>query len=177
MQKRTNFMAVALVVLLVGTSSVFAQVQAGDCTACHNDTTVITGKQFAMEETLHATGHSAAYAGGRGSCTACHSGASFSAMVAEGQNPSEFSTVVDVTRQDCRACQRTPYVAGHSGPSRTAERTPTSRPRQFSAGSGRGHGGRRVGATRYGVREGLRGALGSGARSRRRTAQLPNTPG
>ncbi len=115
MQKRTNLMAImfALVVLLAGTSSVFAQVQVGDCMACHNDTTVITGKQFAMEETLHATGHSAAYAGGRGSCTACHSGASFSAMVAAGQNPSEFQTVTDITRQDCRACHQihTSYTA------------------------------------------------------------------
>ncbi|MHC4325269.1 MAG: cytochrome c3 family protein [Planctomycetota bacterium] len=106
MQKRTSFMGIvlALVVLLVGTSSVFAQDAA--CTDCHNDTTVITGKQFAWEESLHGTGHSAAYAGGRGSCTACHSGASFSAMVAAGQNPSEFRTVVDVTRQDCRACHQ-----------------------------------------------------------------------
>ena len=103
----------ALVVLLAGTSSVFAQVQVGDCMACHNDTTVITGKQFAMEETLHAIGTSAAYAGGRGSCTACHSGASFSAMVAAGQNPSEFQTVTDITRQDCRACHKihTTYTA------------------------------------------------------------------
>ncbi|MHC4215008.1 MAG: cytochrome c3 family protein, partial [Planctomycetota bacterium] len=104
MQKRINFMVAALVVLLVGASSVFAQDAA--CTDCHNDTTVITGKQFAMEETLHGSGHSAAYAGGRGSCTACHSGASFSGMVAAGQNPSEFTTVVDITRQDCRACHQ-----------------------------------------------------------------------
>ena len=108
MQTRKRLMALmfTLVVLLVGTSSVFAQVQVTDCMACHNDTTVITGKQFAMEETLHATGHSAAYAGGRGSCTACHSGASFSAMVAAGQKPNEFSDVVDITRQDCRACHQ-----------------------------------------------------------------------
>jgi hypothetical protein len=101
----------ALVVLLVGTSGVFAQ--ANTCTECHNDTTVITGKQFAMEETLHAVGTSAAYAGGRGSCTACHSGASFSAMVAAGQTVSEFQEVVDITRQDCRACHQihTSYTA------------------------------------------------------------------
>ncbi len=115
MQTRTRLMALmfALVVLLVGTSSVFAQVQATDCMACHNDTTVITGKQFAMEETLHAIGTSAAYAGGRGSCTACHSGASFSAMVAAGQKPDDFTDVVDITRQDCRACHQihTGYTA------------------------------------------------------------------
>jgi hypothetical protein len=106
MQKRTSLMAVvlALVVLLVGTSGVLAQ--ENSCTDCHNDTTVVTGKQFALEESLHGSGTAAAYAGGRGSCTACHSGASFSAMVAAGQNPSEFRTVVDVTRQDCRACHQ-----------------------------------------------------------------------
>jgi len=96
----------ALAVLLVGTSSVFAQVQVTDCMACHNDTTLITGKHFAMEETLHGSGTAAAYAGGRGSCTACHSGASFSAMVAAGQKPNEFTDVIDVTRQDCRACHQ-----------------------------------------------------------------------
>lgn len=96
----------ALVVLLMGASSVFAQVQVTDCMACHDDSTVITGKKFAWEQSLHGSGTAAAYAGGRGSCTACHSGASFSTMVASGQNPSEFSTVVDVTRQDCRACHQ-----------------------------------------------------------------------
>jgi hypothetical protein len=94
----------ALVVLLVGASSVLAQDVS--CTACHDDTTVITGKQFAMEETLHATGHSAAYAGGRSSCTGCHSGASFSAMIAAGQKPNEVEAVTDITRQDCRACHQ-----------------------------------------------------------------------
>jgi hypothetical protein len=108
MRTRTSFLgaALALVVLLLGASSVLAQAQLTDCMECHNDTTLITGKQFAWEESLHGSGHAAAYAGGRGSCTACHSGASFSAMIAAGQNPSEFREVVDVTRQDCRACHQ-----------------------------------------------------------------------
>jgi hypothetical protein len=108
MQTRTRLKALmfALVVLLVGTSSVFAQVSVGDCMGCHNDTTVITGKQTALSGAVHGTGHSADYAGGRGSCTACHSGASFSAMVAAGQKPNEYRTVVDITRQDCRACHQ-----------------------------------------------------------------------
>jgi hypothetical protein len=115
MQERKSFMgvALALAILFVGTSSVFAQELPTECAVCHNDTTVITGKQAAMEETLHGSGHSADYAGGRGSCTACHSGASFSAMVAAGQNPSEFKVVTDVTRQDCRTCHQvhTTYTA------------------------------------------------------------------
>ncbi|UCC98015.1 MAG: hypothetical protein JSW66_19470 [Phycisphaerales bacterium] len=113
MQRRTSLMAVvfALFVLLAGASSGLAQ--AVTCTECHDDTTVITGKQFAWEESLHATGHSAAYAGGRSSCTACHSGASFSAMVAAGQKPNEVTNVTDITRQDCRACHQihTTYTA------------------------------------------------------------------
>jgi hypothetical protein len=105
MQKPISLMAVVFALaVLMGTSSVFAQDVS--CAECHNDTTVITGKQFAWEGSLHGSGTAAAYAGGRGSCTACHSGASFSAMIAEGQNPSEFGTVVDVTRQDCRACHQ-----------------------------------------------------------------------
>ncbi len=105
MQERTSFMGVvlALVVLLVGTSSVFAQ---GACTDCHNDTTVITAKKFAMAESLHGNGTAAAYAGGRSSCTACHSGASFSAMVGAGQKPNEVEAVTAVTRQDCRTCHQ-----------------------------------------------------------------------
>ncbi len=111
MQTRRGFVAITLIVLLAVTSSVFAQGGGGTggdrltaCMDCHNDTTVITGKQLAHGGSIHGTGTSAAYAGGRGSCTACHSGASFSAMVAAGQNPSEFKDVIDVTRQDCRAC-------------------------------------------------------------------------
>ena len=93
MKQRTSSRAamLALVVLLVGSSSVLAE---GTCADCHNDTTVITGKQLAMEATAHAIGTSAAYAGGRSGCTACHSGASFTASVAAGQPVQDFQTVV-----------------------------------------------------------------------------------
>lgn len=100
--KRIMTLALGLAILMAGSS--FAQ--EASCTDCHNDTTIITGKQLAHGGSVHGTGTAAAYAGGRGSCTACHSGASFSAMVAEGQTPAEFKTVVDVTRQDCRACHQ-----------------------------------------------------------------------
>jgi hypothetical protein len=108
MQKRTNLMAVvfALVVLLVGTSSVLAHVQATDCMACHNDTTLITGKKTAWSESMHGTGE--AYGRGtRAGCAACHSGGAFSAMVAQGLTP-ETVEVGDPnpTRQSCRACHQ-----------------------------------------------------------------------
>jgi len=76
------------------------------CTECHNDTSLLADKQFAWEESKHGSGTAAAYAGGRGGCTACHSGASFSAMVAAGQTPDTFEGVAGVTRQDCRACHQ-----------------------------------------------------------------------
>ncbi len=75
------------------------------CTECHNDTSLLAGKVFAWEESLHGSGTSAAYAGSRGSCAACHSGSDFSAMVAAGQNPGTYEfEAPNVTRQDCRTC-------------------------------------------------------------------------
>ena len=48
--RRRTFIAVmfALFVLLVGTASISAQ--NASCTACHDDTTLITGKQTALSE-------------------------------------------------------------------------------------------------------------------------------
>ena len=104
MQKSISL--VVLVVLLVGTSSVLAQVQVADCMACHNDTTVITGKQTAWDESMHGTGE--AY--GRGTsagCAGCHSGGAFSAMVAAGLTPDTVEAGnPNPTRQDCRACHQ-----------------------------------------------------------------------
>jgi len=109
MQKRKNFMpglVLALAILLVGTSSVFAQVQITDCMACHNDTTVITGKQTGWSESMHGTGESY----GRGTsagCAGCHSGGGFSAMVAAGLTPDTVEAGdPKPTRQDCRACHQ-----------------------------------------------------------------------
>ena len=96
----------ALVVLLVGTSSVFAQVQVTDCMGCHNDTTVITEKQTALSEAVHGTGE----AFGRGTsagCAGCHSGGAFSAMVAAGLTPDTVEAGdPNPTRQSCRACHQ-----------------------------------------------------------------------
>ncbi|MFX0195908.1 MAG: cytochrome c3 family protein [Candidatus Hodarchaeota archaeon] len=109
MQKRRNFMpglVLALAILLVGTSSLFAQVQITDCMDCHNDTTVITDKKTGMSESMHGTGDSY----GRGtsrSCAACHSGGAFSKMVADGLTPDTVEAGdLNPTRQDCRACHQ-----------------------------------------------------------------------
>ncbi|MHC4165788.1 MAG: hypothetical protein ACYSWQ_02395 [Planctomycetota bacterium] len=108
MQKRISFMGVvlALVVMLVGTSSVLAQVQVGDCMSCHDDTTQITGKETGLSEAVHGTGD-AYVRGTRSSCAGCHSGGAFSAMVAAGLGPNQVEAGdPNPTRQDCRTCHQ-----------------------------------------------------------------------
>jgi hypothetical protein len=109
MQKQKNFilgLVLVFTILLAGISSVFAQVTVADCMGCHNDTTVITGKQTAWDESGHGTGTSY----GRGTsagCAGCHSGGGFSAMVAAGLTPDTVEAGdPNPTRQDCRACHQ-----------------------------------------------------------------------
>jgi hypothetical protein len=106
MQTRIRLMAVifALVVLLAGTSSVLAQ--AISCTVCHDDTTLITGKQTGLSEAVHGTGE-AFVRGTSASCAGCHSGGGFSAMVAQGLRPNQVEAGdPNPTRQDCRTCHQ-----------------------------------------------------------------------
>ena len=108
MQTRTRLKALvfALIVLLVGASSVFAQVQVADCMGCHNDTTVITEKQTAMSEAVHGTGESYVRGTSAG-CAGCHSGGAFSKMVAAGLTPDTVEAGdPSPTRQSCRACHQ-----------------------------------------------------------------------
>ena len=74
------------------------------CTECHNDTTLITGKEAAWEESMHGSGE--AYVRGTSAdCAGCHSGGGFTAMVAAGQTPFEVEAGdPNPTRQDCRTC-------------------------------------------------------------------------
>lgn len=76
------------------------------CTECHNDTTLITGKETAWSESLHGTGEAYVRATSAG-CAGCHSGGGFSAMVEAGLNPGSVEEGdPDPTRQDCRACHQ-----------------------------------------------------------------------
>jgi hypothetical protein len=77
------------------------------CTECHNDTSIITGKKAAWEESLHGSGVAFIEEGPRNTCAGCHSGATFSAMVAAGQNFTEVeSGDANPTHQDCRTCHQ-----------------------------------------------------------------------
>lgn len=77
------------------------------CTQCHNDTSLITGKKAAWEESLHGSGVAFIEEGPRNSCAGCHSGATFSAMIAAGQNFTQVeSGDANPTHQDCRTCHQ-----------------------------------------------------------------------
>jgi hypothetical protein len=77
------------------------------CTECHNDTSLITGKRAAWQESLHGSGVAFIEEGPRNTCAGCHSGATFSAMVAAGQNFTEVETGdANPTHQDCRTCHQ-----------------------------------------------------------------------
>jgi len=90
-----------------GEAGVSAMATDLSCTECHNDTAIITGKKAPWSTSVHGSGTAAEYAGGRDGCTGCHSGASFSKMVAAGQTPATYDgTAADVTHQDCRTCHQ-----------------------------------------------------------------------
>jgi hypothetical protein len=83
------------------------------CTECHNDTTLLAGKEATWSTTLHATGESF-LRGTSSSCAGCHSGGAFSERVAAGLGPHEVEAGdPNPTRQDCRACHaiHTTYTA------------------------------------------------------------------
>ena len=77
------------------------------CTECHNDTSLITSKEAAWEESLHGSGVAFLEEGPRNTCAGCHSGATFSTMIAAGQNFTEVETGdINPTHQDCRTCHQ-----------------------------------------------------------------------
>ncbi len=76
------------------------------CTECHNDTTLITGKEAAWGESLHGSGE-AYLRGTSASCAGCHSGGAFSERVAAGLNPAQVEAGdPNPTRQECRTCHQ-----------------------------------------------------------------------
>ena len=77
------------------------------CTECHNDTSVISSKKASWEQSLHGSGTAFLEEGGRNDCAFCHSGATFSAAVAAGQNFTQVEAGdANPTHQDCRTCHQ-----------------------------------------------------------------------
>ena len=76
------------------------------CTGCHDDSTLITGKQAAWEMTAHGSG-TAFLRGTSSSCAGCHSGGGFSDRIAAGLQPDEVEAGdPNPTRQECRTCHQ-----------------------------------------------------------------------
>jgi hypothetical protein len=76
------------------------------CSECHNDTTLITGKETAWSESGHGTGE--AYVRGTSAgCAGCHSGGAFKARIVAGLSPDQVEAGdPNPTRQDCRTCHQ-----------------------------------------------------------------------
>jgi len=95
------FGGLVLIMLALVAGAVSAQ---EPCADCHNDTTIITGKETAWAESTHGTGE-AYLRGTSAGCAGCHSGGGFSDMVAAGLTPDTVEVGdPNPTRQDCRAC-------------------------------------------------------------------------
>jgi hypothetical protein len=76
------------------------------CTGCHNDTSLITGKHTAWSESAHGTGETFVRAASS-RCAGCHSGGTFSTMIAEGLTATQLeSGDPNPTRTDCRTCHQ-----------------------------------------------------------------------
>ncbi|HZD55587.1 MAG TPA: cytochrome c3 family protein, partial [Anaerolineales bacterium] len=76
------------------------------CTQCHNDTTMISGREASWSTSLHGTGD-AFLRGTSSDCAGCHSGGAFSQRVAAGLSPAEVEEGdPHPTRPDCRACHQ-----------------------------------------------------------------------
>lgn len=92
-----------------------AEAAALTCSECHDDSSYLTGKAESWSESLHGNGTATAYAGGRASCSGCHSGGGFSTALATGANPAVAQESADPnpSRVDCRACHEihTSYTA------------------------------------------------------------------
>jgi hypothetical protein len=109
------------------------------CTECHNDTALISSKKANWQESLHGQGTAFIEEGGNKSCAFCHSGATFSAAIAAGQNFSQIeSGDANPTHQDCRTCHQihTTYTKADFALETTAPVTTVTSGATFDGGNG-----------------------------------------
>ena len=107
---RMGLLWTALIVLVAGMMMTAAckgdnkPAAAGDCTICHNESTVVMAKTVEWDRSVHASGD-AYLRSTSASCAGCHSNEGFSAMLKAGQNFSEVKTgVTSPTMPNCRTC-------------------------------------------------------------------------
>jgi hypothetical protein len=88
-----------------GTAEGTATAATETCSECHNDTTLVYSKSAQSALTTHQLGRGWYYAGGRSSCTACHSSEGFVEMVATGKGIEDFETATaNPSPPNCRTC-------------------------------------------------------------------------
>jgi hypothetical protein len=114
MKKKNLIWGVALLTLTLLLTSLVAACQPAtptettetpQCSDCHNDTTLVYSKSIQSTLTLHQMGRGWFYAGGRSSCTACHSSEGFQEMVATGKGIEDFETATpNPSPPNCRTC-------------------------------------------------------------------------
>jgi hypothetical protein len=76
------------------------------CTACHNNTTLLTGKAANWAASLHGSGTAYLAEGTEDGCAGCHAGSAFTADLAAGLTPDKSKGDPNPTPQDCRACHK-----------------------------------------------------------------------
>ena len=126
-------LVVLLAVVLAGCASA-----PGDCTECHNDTTLVYSKSVQSAETVHQTGGSYVR-GSSTSCTACHSSEGFTEMVATGIGIEDFEEATpNPSPPNCRTCHQihTTYTAADWALTTTAPVTLLASGETFDSGKG-----------------------------------------
>ncbi len=109
------------------------------CSDCHNDTTLVLSKSLQSATTTHMTGGAHDYAGGRASCTACHSSEGFQEMVATGIGIGDFEeATANPSPPNCRTCHQIheTYTAADWALSTTAPVTLIASGETFDRGGG-----------------------------------------
>ncbi len=109
------------------------------CSDCHNETTLILSKSIQSATTTHMTGGAHDYAGGRASCTACHSSEGFTASIAAGLSPDEMEEApANPSPQNCRTCHQihTTYTEADFALTTTAPVTLIASGEMFDRGDG-----------------------------------------
>ncbi len=113
------------------------------CTACHNDTTLITGMQASYSTSGHGSGTAFGVGAGRAGCAGCHAGAGLADRIAAAvTDVSKFTTVyANPTRVDCRTCHQihTTYTKDDFGLRTTTAVSLyifTTTPQTFDGGAG-----------------------------------------
>ncbi len=113
--------------------------EAAECSDCHNDTTLILSKSLQSATTTHMIGRGWSYAGGRASCTACHSSEGFQEMVATGVGIGDLEEApANPSPQNCRTCHEihTTYTAADWALKTTAPVTLLASGETFDMGDG-----------------------------------------